>query len=187
LSFQRHDFIVDGTEFSERYLVNDACICSANKCLWSIFRFEGQATVFGAPEALATVASIRNRPAWLVLLRGRRRPGVLPGIVGSIQAMETISSSSAAATASLAGCCVRRAWHEFRELKLRKTGLPCLRKESDDHELIDYTNSAAFAGRRHPRQTCKSRNHPRNSSRVSIAATTCLFWSAEPMNIRFAI
>ena len=61
--FKDYDIIVDGTDnFPTRYLVNDACVLLGKPNVYgSIFRFEGQATVFGMPEALATAACIPNR------------------------------------------------------------------------------------------------------------------------------
>jgi len=92
--FKDFDIIVDGTDnFPTRYLVNDACILLGKPNVYgSIFRFEGQATVFGMPDG----------PCYRCLYPEPPPPGlvpscaeggvlgVLPGIVGSIQAMETI-------------------------------------------------------------------------------------------------
>src|SRR6267143_54921 len=92
--FKDFDVIVDGTDnFPTRYLVNDACILLGKSNVYgSIFRFEGQVTVFGMPEG----------PCYRCLYPEPPPPGlvpscaeggvlgVLPGIVGSIQAMETI-------------------------------------------------------------------------------------------------
>jgi sulfur-carrier protein adenylyltransferase/sulfurtransferase len=92
--FKDFDVIVDGTDnFPTRYLVNDACILLGKPNVYgSIFRFEGQATVFGMPHG----------PCYRCLYPEPPPPGlvpscaeggvlgVLPGIVGSIQAMETI-------------------------------------------------------------------------------------------------
>src|SRR3989475_7569015 len=88
------DIIVDGTDnFTTRYLVNDACILLGKANVYgSIFRFEGQVTVFCMPDG----------PCYRCLYPEPPPPGlvpscaeggvlgVLPGIVGSIQAMETI-------------------------------------------------------------------------------------------------
>ena len=67
-SVQAYDVIVDGTDnFPTRYLVNDACVLLGKPNVYgSIFRFEGQATVFARRTGRATAASIpsRRRPAW---------------------------------------------------------------------------------------------------------------------------
>src|SRR5499427_4959506 len=92
--FRDYDIIVDGTDnFPTRYLVNDACVLLGKPNVYgSIFRFEGQITVFGYPDG----------PCYRCLYPEPPPPGlvpscaeggvlgVLPGIVGSIQAMETI-------------------------------------------------------------------------------------------------
>src|SRR6202167_627402 len=89
-----YDFIVDGTDnFPTRYLVNDASVLLGKPNVYgSIFRFEGQVTVFGYPDG----------PCYRCLYPEPPPPGlvpscaeggvlgVLPGIVGSIQAAETL-------------------------------------------------------------------------------------------------
>ena len=61
--FAGYDVIVDGTDnFPTRYLVNDACVLLGKPNVYgSIFRFDGQATVFFPPEGLAIAASIPSR------------------------------------------------------------------------------------------------------------------------------
>jgi adenylyltransferase/sulfurtransferase len=89
-----YDIVVDGTDnFTARYLVNDACVMARKPNAWgSISRFEGQATVFGA----------ENGPCYRCLHPAPPPPGlvpscaeagvlgVLPGIIGTIQATETL-------------------------------------------------------------------------------------------------
>ena len=66
--FKDYDIVVDGTDnFPTRYLVNDACVLLGKPNVYgSIFRFEGQATVFAYPGGPAIAACIRSRhlPAW---------------------------------------------------------------------------------------------------------------------------
>jgi molybdopterin/thiamine biosynthesis adenylyltransferase/rhodanese-related sulfurtransferase len=90
----QYDVVADGTDnFPTRYLVNDACVLTGKPNVYgSIFRFEGQLAVFGAP----------NGPCYRCLFREPPPPGlvpscaeggvlgVLPGIIGSMQALETI-------------------------------------------------------------------------------------------------
>src|SRR5207244_1596405 len=92
--FAGYDIIVDGTDnFPTRYLVNDACVLLGKPNVYgSIFRFEGQATVFYAKEG----------PCYRCLYPEPPPPGlvpscaeggvlgVLPGIIGVIQAIETV-------------------------------------------------------------------------------------------------
>jgi sulfur-carrier protein adenylyltransferase/sulfurtransferase len=88
------DVIVDGTDnFATRYLVNDACVLTGRPNVYgSIFRFEGQASVFATPDG----------PCYRCLFREPPPPGlvpscaeggvlgVLPGLIGTIQATEAI-------------------------------------------------------------------------------------------------
>lgn len=89
-----YDVVVDGTDnFPTRYLTNDACVLLGKPNVYgSIFRFEGQASVFATAEG----------PCYRCLFREPPPPGlvpscaeggvlgVLPGIIGTIQATETI-------------------------------------------------------------------------------------------------
>ena len=92
--FRQYDLIADGTDnFPTRYLVNDASILTGKPNVYaSIFRFEGQVSVFGANDG----------PCYRCLFPEPPPPGlvpscaeggvlgVLPGIVGSLQALEVI-------------------------------------------------------------------------------------------------
>lgn len=91
-----YDIVVDGTDnFATRYLVNDACVLLGKPNVYgSIFRFEGQASVFALPDG--------GGPCYRCLFREPPPPGlvpscaeggvlgVLPGLVGTIQATEAI-------------------------------------------------------------------------------------------------
>jgi len=90
----RYDIVVDGTDnFATRYLTNDACVLLGKPNVYgSIFRFEGQASVFGLDDGPCyrclfpeppPPGSVPNCAEGGVL-------GVLPGIVGTIQATEAI-------------------------------------------------------------------------------------------------
>ncbi len=93
---KEYDLVVDGTDnFPTRYLVNDACVLLGKTNMYgSIFRFEGQATVFCAP----------NGPCYRCLYPEPPPPGlvpscaeggvlgVLPGVIGLIQATETVKA-----------------------------------------------------------------------------------------------
>jgi adenylyltransferase/sulfurtransferase len=89
-----YDLIIDGTDnFQTRYLVNDACVLGKKPLVYgSIFRFEGQATVFSPPEGPCyrciypdppEAGAVPNCAEGGVL-------GVLAGVIGSIQAAEAI-------------------------------------------------------------------------------------------------
>ena len=88
------DLVVDGSDnFPTRYLVNDACVLLGKPNVYgSIFRFEGQASVFAVPEGPCyRCLYAEPPPAGLVPSCAEGGVlGVLPGIVGSIQALEAI-------------------------------------------------------------------------------------------------
>jgi sulfur-carrier protein adenylyltransferase/sulfurtransferase len=142
--FRDFDIIVDGTDnFPTRYLVNDACVLLGKPNVYgSIFRFEGQITIFGMPDG----------PCYRCLYPEPPPPGlvpscaeggvlgVLPGIVGSIQAMETIKLILGTGR-SLAGRLLLFDALEmgFREFKLHKNpNCPMCGKNRSIHKLIDY-------------------------------------------------
>ena len=150
--FKDFDIIVDGTDnFPTRYLVNDACILLGKPNVYgSIFRFEGQVTVFGMPDG----------PCYRCLYPEPPPPGlvpscaeggvlgVLPGIVGSIQAMETIKLILGAGD-SLAGRLLLfdALGMKFRELKLRKNpDCPACGKNPTITKLIDYQEFCGIRG-----------------------------------------
>ena len=88
------DVIVDGTDnFPARYLVNDACVLFGRPNAWgSIFRFEGQASVFAAPGG-PCYRCLHPEPPPPDLVPSCAEAGVLgvlPGVIGTIQATEAI-------------------------------------------------------------------------------------------------
>jgi adenylyltransferase/sulfurtransferase len=92
--FAEYEIVVDGSDnFSTRYLVNDACVLMGKTNVYgSIYRFEGQVSVFGAPEGPCYRCLFPEPPpAGLVPSCAEGGVfGVLPGIVGSLQATEVI-------------------------------------------------------------------------------------------------
>jgi adenylyltransferase/sulfurtransferase len=91
---ESYDIVVDGTDnFPTRYLVNDACVLLGKPNVYgSIFRFEGQVSVFDARRGPCYRCLFREPPpAGLVPSCAEGGVlGVLPGIVGALQALETI-------------------------------------------------------------------------------------------------
>lgn len=92
--FAQYDVIVDGTDnFATRYLVNDACVLLGKPNVYgSIFRFDGQATVFFPPEG-PCYRCLYPEPPPAELVPNCAEGGVLgilPGIIGMIQATETV-------------------------------------------------------------------------------------------------
>jgi sulfur-carrier protein adenylyltransferase/sulfurtransferase len=154
--FKDFDIIVDGTDnFPTRYLVNDACILLGKPNVYgSIFRFEGQVTVFGMPEG----------PCYRCLYPEPPPPGlvpscaeggvlgVLPGIVGSIQAMETIKLVLGRGDNLVGRLLLFDALGmKFRELKLRKNpNCPMCGTHRTINQLIDYYEFCGIRGEEAP-------------------------------------
>jgi len=89
-----YEVVLDGTDnFTARYLVNDACVMARKPNVWgSISKFEGQATVFGADNG-PCYRCLHPEPPPPGLVPSCAEAGVLgvlPGIIGTIQATETI-------------------------------------------------------------------------------------------------
>jgi adenylyltransferase/sulfurtransferase len=154
--FKDYDVIVDGTDnFPTRYLVNDACILLGKPNVYgSIFRFEGQATVFGMPEG----------PCYRCLYPEPPPPGlvpscaeggvlgVLPGIIGSLQALETIKLILGRGDSLVGRLLLFDALTlKFRELKLRKnSSCPMCGTHRKIHKLIDYNEFCGIRGEEEP-------------------------------------
>ena len=136
--FKDYDVIVDGTDnFATRYLVNDACVLLNKPNVYgSIFRFEGQATVFnykGGPH-YRDLYPEPPPPGMVPSCAEGGVLGILPGIIGVIQATETVKILLDAGT-TLSGRLLLydSLQMSFREIKLRKS--PDTPKIT---ELIDY-------------------------------------------------
>ncbi len=146
---REYDIVVDGTDnFPTRYLVNDACVLLGKPNVYgSIFRFEGQASLFYAPEGpcYRCLYSEPPPPGLVPSCAEGGVLGVLPGIIGSIQALETIKWIIGAGNSLLGRLVLFDALKlRFRELELRKDpACPICGTNPTIHELIDYE---AFCG-----------------------------------------
>ncbi|MCI4319130.1 MAG: molybdopterin-synthase adenylyltransferase MoeB [Thermoplasmata archaeon] len=122
---REYDVVVDGTDnFATRYLVNDACVLLGKPNVYgSVYRFEGQASVFDA----------RKGPCYRCLYAEPPPPGlapscaeggvlgVLPGLIGTIQAIETVKILLGAPETLVGRLLLFDAMSmRFHELKLRK-------------------------------------------------------------------
>ena len=91
---QRYDLVIDGSDnFPTRYLVNDACILERRPFVYgSIYRFEGQLSLFGAPGGPCYRCLFAEPPAPELVpsCADAGVLGVLPGIIGTLQALEAI-------------------------------------------------------------------------------------------------
>src|SRR5712664_3173813 len=142
--FANYDVVVDGTDnFPTRYLVNDACVLTGKPNVYgSIFRFEGQASVFWA-ERGPCYRCLYPEPPPPGLVPSCAEGGVLgvlPGIIGAIQANETIKVILGAPDIMVNRLLLFDAWRmRFRELKLRKNpDCPVCGDNPTIKELIDY-------------------------------------------------
>ncbi len=142
--FKDFDVIVDGTDnFQTRYLVNDASVLTGKPNVYgSIFRFEGQASVFWAEKG-ACYRCLYPEPPPPGLVPSCAEGGVLgvlPGIVGTIQANEVIKVILGAEGILLNRLLLFDAWKmRFRELKLKKNpDCPICGTNPTIKELIDY-------------------------------------------------
>ncbi len=144
-----YDIVVDGTDnFPTRYLVNDACVLLGKPNVYgSIFRFEGQASLFYAAKGpcYRCLYSEPPPPGLVPSCAEGGVLGVLPGIIGSIQALETIKWIIGAGNSLLGRLVLFDALKlRFRELELRKDpACPICGTNPSIHELIDYE---AFCG-----------------------------------------
>lgn len=141
---RNYDIVVDGTDnFPTRYLVNDACVLLGKPNAYgSIFRFEGQATVF----------NYSSGPCYRCLYPEPPPPGlvpscaeggvlgILPALVGSIQATETVKLILGKGETLSGRLVLYDALNmKFRELKLRKNpDCPVCGPNPTITELIDY-------------------------------------------------
>jgi len=157
--FRDYDIIVDGTDnFPTRFLVNDACVLLGKPNVYgSIFRFEGQATVFGYPggPCYRCLYPEPPPPGLVPSCAEGGVLGVLPGIVGSIQAMETIKLILGAGEPLVGRLLLFDALAmRFRELKLKRNpDCPMCGDHRTITKLIDYEEFCGIRGEEAPAMT----------------------------------
>src|SRR5437667_5410143 len=146
---KEYDVILDGTDnFPTRYLVNDACVLLGKPNVYaSIYRFEGQASVFYAKQGpcYRCLYSEPPPPGLVPSCAEGGVLGVLPGIMGSIQAAEAIDLILGRGRPLIGRLLLFNALDmKFEELKLRKDpDCPVCGPNPKIKELIDYE---AFCG-----------------------------------------
>ncbi len=145
-----YDVIVDGTDnFPTRYLTNDACVLLGKPNVYgSIFRFEGQATVFYPKAGGPCYRCLYPEPPPPGLVPSCAEGGVLgvlPGVIGTIQATEVIKLLTGIGEPLIGRLMLYDALAmRFRELKLRRNpDCPVCGDQPTITELIDYD---AFCG-----------------------------------------
>jgi len=139
-----YDIVVDGTDnFPTRYLVNDACVLLGKPNVYgSIFRFEGQATVFAFPggPCYRCLYPEPPPPGLVPSCAEGGVLGILPGTIGVIQATETVKLILGIGEPLVGRLMLYDALAmRFRELKLRRNPeCPVCGDNRTIHELIDY-------------------------------------------------
>ncbi len=142
--FSQYDMVLDGTDnFPTRYLVNDACVLAGKPNVYaSIFRFEGQVSVFDA----------KSGPCYRCLYPEPPPPGlvpscaeggvlgVLPGVVGALQALQAIKLIVGIGETMIGKLLLFDALTmTFRKLALRKSpGCPLCGPKPTVTKLVDY-------------------------------------------------
>ncbi len=150
--FREFDIVADGTDnFPTRYLVNDACVLSGKPNVYaSIFRFEGQASIF-ATEAGPCYRCLYPEPPPPGLVPSCAEGGVLgvlPGLLGVIQATEVIKLILGVGEPLIGRLVLVDALAmRFRELRVRKNPeCPVCGANPMVKELIDYNQFCGIRG-----------------------------------------
>src|SRR6266705_76839 len=154
--FKEFDIICDGTDnFPTRYLVNDACVLTGKPNVYgSIFRFEGQASVFATKEG-PCYRCLYPEPPPPGLVPSCAEGGVLgilPGLVGLIQATEAIKLILGSGQPLIGRLLLVDALGmKFRELKLRKNpDCAVCGTHPTVTKLIDYEEFCGLRGQEKP-------------------------------------
>ncbi|MBU6409934.1 MAG: molybdopterin-synthase adenylyltransferase MoeB [Verrucomicrobia bacterium] len=140
-----YDVVVDGTDnFPTRYLTNDACVLLKKPNVYgSIFRFEGQASVFAPSLGGPCYRCLYPEPPPPGMVPSCAEGGVLgvlPGIIGCIQAIEILKLLLRRGSSLVGRLLLFNALEmKFRELKLRRDPeCPVCGEHPTIHQLIDY-------------------------------------------------
>jgi adenylyltransferase/sulfurtransferase len=154
--FKDFDIIADGTDnFPTRYLVNDACVLTGKPNAYgSVFRFEGQASVFATKDGPCYRCLYPEPPPPGVVPSCAEGGvlGILPGLVGVIQATEVIKLILGNGEPLIGRLLlVDSLAMKFRELKLRKNpDCPVCGTHPTVTQLIDYNEFCGIRGEEAP-------------------------------------
>jgi adenylyltransferase/sulfurtransferase len=141
---RKYDIVIDGSDnFPTRYLVNDACVLFGKPNIYgTIFRFEGQLSLFDASlgPCYRCLYPAPPPPGLVPNCAEGGVLGVLPGIIGSLQALEAMKLILGRGDLMIGRLLLVDALGlTFRELKLRKDpACPVCGEHPTIHELIDY-------------------------------------------------
>jgi len=149
---REHDLVVDGTDnFQTRYMVNDACVFEKKLNVYgSIFRFDGQSTVFCDPSGpcYRCLYPEAPPPGMVPSCAEGGVLGILPGIIGVMQATEAIKLIIGKGTPLVGRLLLYDALEmKFRELKIRKDpDCPVCSANPTISELQDYDFFCGYGG-----------------------------------------
>ncbi|MCS5935081.1 ThiF family adenylyltransferase [Klebsiella variicola subsp. variicola] len=141
---REYDLVVDGTDnYPTRYPINDACVLLGKPLVYgSIFQFEGQASVFyaGQGPCYRCLYPEPPPPGLVPSCAEGGVVGVLPGIIGTIQAAEAIKLIVGGSESLIGRLLLFDVWQmKQRELRLeRDPGCPVCGEHPSIHALIDY-------------------------------------------------
>ncbi|MEJ2632833.1 MAG: molybdopterin-synthase adenylyltransferase MoeB [Acidihalobacter sp.] len=164
--FADYDIVVDCTDnFATRYLVNDACVLSGKPDVYgSVFRFDGQATVFGMPDGpcYRCLFPVPPQPGEVVTCSEGGVFGVLPGLIGVVQATEVVKLITGMGEGLVNRLLLLDATSmRWREINVeRNPDCPICGQHRTIHELMDYRS---FCGMK-----------PNGASVASISAASLL-------------
>jgi adenylyltransferase/sulfurtransferase len=148
---REYDVVVDGTDnFPTRYLLNDACVLAGKPNVYgSILRWEGQASVFwaGRGPCYRCLFAEPPPPGMVPNCAEGGVLGVLPGIVGSVQATEALKLLLGAGDSLVGRLLLFDALRmKFREMRLRRDpACPICGDHPTIHALIDYERFCGLA------------------------------------------
>lgn len=157
-----YDIVIDGTDnFPTRYLTNDACVLLGKPNIYgSIFRFEGQASVFAPPAGpcYRCLFAEPPPPGMVPSCAEGGVLGILPGVIGCIQATEAVKLILGRGETLIGRLLLYDALAmKFREIKIKRNpACPLCGDNPTIHELIDYEQFCGLRGQEAPAQPVDS-------------------------------
>lgn len=175
--FEPYDVIIDGTDnFPTRYLVNDACVKLGKPNVYgSIFRFEGQLSVFYAKEGpcYRCMFPTPPPPGLVPSCAEGGVLGILPGTIGTMQATEAIKLILGIGEPMIGKMLLYDALEmSFTTLKVRKNpACPVCGVPADQVTLIDYEQFCGMPAHDHSDYNAKSNGHSNGATMTEMTVT----------------
>lgn len=173
--FELYDVIIDGTDnFPTRYLVNDACVKLGKPNVYgSIFRFEGQLSVFYAEEGPCYRCMFPEPPPPGLVPSCAEGGvlGILPGTIGTMQATEAIKLILGIGEPMIGRMLLYDALNmEFNTIKVRKDPhCPVCSIPANDVELIDYEQFCGMPAHDHSSFTTADETEYAGMNEISVS------------------